>query len=215
MGFSCFFIKNRVWVLVRFIYKRKDIMNKDLVGFSIDVGEKTLKIPVIEKIFDRGILENVTRDEIVEVLRTEMFLDIERINLRLRGKCDDEDTAICLLQIIEFFAIDYLSLIQRRLRSLGVTKYSLYTLFEVIVDGEEYHDTISIMEKLSEDDRFLTIWDGVSYLVEDFDFLLRIFNLDMNMLMVDKAEDEWLPFMNDDEVSCEEMIIKFENFKNK
>jgi hypothetical protein len=187
-------------------------MNKDLVGFSVDIGEKTLKIPAIEKIFDRRILENVTRDEIGEVLRTEVFLDLENIIMRLGGKCDDEDTAINLLQIVEFFAIDYLMMIRKRLRNLGVTKYSLYTLFKAIVDNKEYHDTISIVEKLSEDERFLVLWGKIEFLVSDFDFLLQILNLNMTMLMVDEAD--LIPDVDDD-IPYSDMIIKFDNFKNK
>lgn len=190
-------------------------MNKDLVGFSIDVGEKALKIPASEKIFDRRILENTTRSEIVEILSTEMFLDIEKINLRLGGKCVEDEMSICLLQIVEFFAIDYLLLIQRRLRNLGVTKYSLFTLFEAIIGDVKYHDTMSLVEKFSENDRFLTIWDRVNYLVLSFDDLLRIFNLDLEILKSRESEDELIPFMDDDEISCTDMIIKFENFKNK
>jgi hypothetical protein len=190
-------------------------MNKDLVGFSRETGEELLKIPAIQRVFKREILENVTRDEIVEILGTEMFLDVETINFRLGGKCDDEDTTINLLQIIEFFAIDYLMMIRKRLRNIGVTKYSLYTLFEAIIDGEEYHDTMSIVEKLSEDNRFLELWGRVEFIVDDYYHLLQLFSLDMSMLMVDEAEDELLPFMNDDETSCTDMIIKFENFKNK
>ena len=190
-------------------------MNKDLVGFSIDVGEESLKIPAIQRVFKREILENVTRNEIMEVLGTEMFLDIEKINLRLGGACVEEEKAVSLLQIVEFFAIDYLALMQRRLRNLGVTKYSLYTLFEAIVDGEEYHDTISIIEKLSEDERFLFLWGKIEFIVDDYYHLLQLVSLDMSMLMVGEIKDELIPFMNDDEVSCEEMIIKFESFKNK
>jgi len=191
-------------------------MNKDLVKFSIETGEKTLKIPVIEKIFDRRLLGDLSRSEVVEVLNSEYFLDLENTLMRLGGKCDSEDTAISLLQILEFFAIDYLTIIQRRLRSIGVTKYSLYTLFKVIIGDEKYHDTISIVEKLSEDDRFLTVWGKIEFLVPNFDFLLQVFNLDMTMLMVDEADDELLPLMdNDDGNSYSDMIIKFENFKNK
>ncbi|MGZ2370415.1 hypothetical protein ACXR6G_11550 [Ancylomarina sp. YFZ004] len=190
-------------------------MNKDLIGFSIETGDKTLGTPILEKIFDRRILENVTRDEIVEVLRTEMFLDLENIIMRLGGKCDDEDTAISLLQIIEFFAIDYLSLIQRRLRNLGVTKYSLYTLFKAIVGDVEYHDTMSIVEEFSEDARFLFLWGKIEFIIIHFDWLLCIFNLDLEILKTSVSEDELIPYMGGDETSCTDMIIKFENFKNK
>ena len=190
-------------------------MNKDLVGFSIDAGEESLKIPALQRVFKREILENVTRDEIVEVLSTEMFLDIEKTNLRLDGKCDDEDRAICLLQILEFFDIDYLSLIQRRLRSLGVTKYSLYTLFKAITGNERYHDTISIIEKLSEDERFLFLWGKIEFIVDDYYHLLQLLSLNMSVLMSGEIEDELIPFIDGDENSDSEMIIKFENFKNK
>lgn len=190
-------------------------MNKDLVGFTLDTGEKTLKIPVIEKIFDRKLLGELSRSEVVEVLNSECFLDLENTIMRLGGKCDNEDAAISLLQIIEFFAIDYLSLIQRRLRNLGVTKYSLYTLFKEIIGNEKYHDTISIVEKLSEDERFINLWSKIEFIVEDFEFLLQIFNLDLEILMSRESEDELIDVIVDDDIPYSDMIIKFENFKNK
>lgn len=187
--------------------------NKDLAGFTRDGVEGNIMVPVLQRLFKREILETVTRDEIIEVLGTEMFLDIEKINLRFGGTCVEEEKAVSMLQIVEFFAIDYLALIQRRLRKLGVTKYSLYTLFKAIIGDEKYHDTISIVEKLSEDGRFLDLWRKIEFIVENFDDLLSIYNLKLDMLKIN--EDELIPVSVGDEISSTDMIIKFENFKNR
>jgi hypothetical protein len=187
--------------------------NKVLAGFTRGMGEENLMVPVLQRLFKREILETVTRDEIIEVLHSEKFLDVEMINIRLGGKCLNNEVAINLLQIVEFFDVDYLSLIQGRLRCIGVTKYSLYTLFDLITNEEKCNDIVSIVEKLSQDERFLCWWSKIEFIIESFDDLLLIYNLDLDMLKIN--EDELIPVSIGDEISSADMIIKFENFKNR
>jgi hypothetical protein len=189
--------------------------NKDLAGFTRDVGEETLLVPALQRVFNREVLENVTRDEIVEVLSTEVFLDIEKINLRLGGECLHDEMAINLLQIVEFFDIDYLMIVRRRLRKLGVTKYSLLVLFETICGDIEKHDLLSFVQEIAGDERFLFWYTKIEWIVPEIYDILYIFNLDVEILKSNSIENELIPAIVGDEVACSDMIIKFENFRNK
>lgn len=190
-------------------------MNKDIIGFSRDIGDYTPSILALRKVFRKEILEDCTRNEVVEILQSEPLFSLSRLEVRFGGGCKEGENGICLLEIVEFFDVDYSNIIRRRLRNLGVTKFSLLTLFDVITKGKKYDDLISFVENISRDDRFLQLWTKIEFVVEDFYDLLYLFNIESVVVELGEEECEMIPVILDDKVFYEDFITKFENFRSK
>jgi hypothetical protein len=188
-------------------------MNKDLVVFVKEGRGNSVEIPVLESVFHRETLENITRNEVVEIISSEPMLAIYRYAERLGRVCSDEELSINLLQIVEFYDIDYLGIIRKRLRNLGITKHSLLMLFELICGEIANTDILSVIEEVSKDERFLSIWMKAQHIVPSVIDLIYLFRIDEIILVDELNKGELIPVEVDDTVKCNDLIIKFENFK--
>jgi PAS domain-containing protein len=186
----------------------------NLCSFTRENKDGSLEILVLTKLFSKTILTDISRNEVVEVLHSEPFLKITNIASRL-GKETNEEDAISLNEIIQFFDIDYLDIIRKRLRNVGVTKYSLLRLFDSIIGEKEYDDLLSFIQDIATDKRFLKQWNKIQYILNQFYDLIYIFDIDMEIIKYNDEESELIPVEVDDSIKNNDLIIKFENFKNR
>lgn len=186
------------------------IMNKDLTKFT-KIDENEVYVICTQKVFNKAILDHVRRSELIEILMSEKFIDIDRINERLGFPVIEVDDSISLLTILEYYDIDYLELIQRRLRNVGITRCCLIYLIQNILTPETFRDVVSIFEAITENDKFINLWCKASHLLSSVDDLLQIFDIDY-LMFKNVDENELIVAEVGDDVNYPERVIRFENF---
>lgn len=182
-------------------------MNKDLLYYETDDCSASA---ILDYEFSLTKLDRVQKHEVLEILSSTVFLDTDIIKKRLDCENDDAfETDFCsLFYILESFDIDYIKLTRNRLHKIGVTKIKLINLIRDAIGVEGNGDTLSIIEKIFDDDDFNNLWKRVEYIVGEFSYLLKILGVELNsFLEKDEFETVLNPFDED-----EKKVFKFDEF---
>lgn len=185
-------------------------MNSELLNYTRNHVDDTEYVPVLSKIFSAEVLDMVSRNEVLDILHSEKFMDIERISSRLVNNNGAEEDGVSLLDVLFHFNIDYISIVIKRLQNVGVTKYSLLNKLKKYVDEYECVDLVSFAERISANVEFLEFWKRkIDPIIDDLLYLLDVLGIDS---VIDELGSNLIKVDLGDDIKFKNRVLKFEKF---
>lgn len=190
-------------------------MNEILQNYELkNEGDLSL---VDRKIFNPSKVKQLGYAHVFETLRTTPFLDIYCIGLRMNIlSVDEEGEDMNLMELLEYFDIEYEPIIRKRLIRVG---YSRRKIIDVLMEATRPKSIFlpDIYCQWLEDEGFLKMWNVLEPIVGEIGYLLDFYGIECEEFNggYPKSEDELIMVEVGDEIQSKDRVLKFEKFNHE
>gem|GEM_PF-3899228 len=217
--FPFFYENYRIEPLCIYIYKKRFYMNEMLKKYYLEDGSGLEEIAVAERlVFSRANGELLSVMELLHALKSNPFLDLNRLASALNIQGTEDDDKINLMELLDYHEVNYESIVRKRILAIQYSRAKILKLLKQTVK-EGTTNIIKVLCMLLADYNFLKEWNRLQpvflepiFMIDFYDIQIEEYNGGVVPLL--PADEDDLIASLIDERGYKDKVLRFESFNN-